>query len=355
MRPQAVKAPPGYRIQATALYTILGFIIFAALAVAFVHTHDYSASVLPKSAWWHHWVNAVVAELLPVSAAISARLQWVTGRSVKFALGCVVGSVLVSGASQLYAADRVVPGAKEFFAVWPAVAALLIGKLVWSEVVYGIELKAAAAEEAEREAKRVARAAQDAQREAAREAARAERVARDEARREAEKAARAEERRLAREAAREDARLAHERAMAAQQLEAETARAAAQAAAQAEVARAQVEAQRVALQARLAEQAARQPADQQKQDVPRREVARNGSGGTSRRPVAETALLAQAVLDKLGDVPRGKAVHAVAQELQVARRTATQFVPAGWPAVRAVVVPSRSADGTRHLEAVPAK
>jgi hypothetical protein len=325
-------------LAAVVLYVLMGVMIVFSLAVAFEHTHDLSERVLPGSAQWQHWISAVDAELLPTASFIALQAQWRSGRPIGYAAVVGVFSLLVSGAAQLFAAGVVFPGARFFFAVWPALAAVLLVKLVWSEVTAGVAAKAAAVVAAQAAAQAARAAAQVARQEAQQAAQAAERAALLRQRTEEDRAARAAEREAAREAAALQATRAHELALAAQQGEAARATRAAQDRARLAEQQADIAARQLSAAQRAAQS---QPVYAGKTPATRNAGPVTAQLTGSRQPVTVTAVQAQNILNGLGPVPREEAVRAVAHGLGQAPRTARQFVPADWPAVRTAVVPQR--------------
>ncbi len=340
-----------YGLATATLYTILGSMIVAALAVAFTHAYDLSASQLPAQDHWKNWVNAVLSELLPMASFLTLFTRWKTRRPLRFSLGVGVFALAVSGMSQLYAAGHVVPFTKEFLAVWPVIAVSLVAKLAWSEIIYGVEYRAQqekARQAAEQAARDAARKREQEDREEVRRAARAEEQRR---RTEEDRAARAADR----EAARELARLEADRKFELARLKLEAEQASARAA-QEEAARAAAARERMAEQAALLDRQRREREAAAHDVAPGQRLVRAGSRGAfrpsaelgngTRMSGADRAAAAQVVLNGLGDVPREEAVRAVARDQGIAARTARQLVPPAWPAVRTAVVPSRSADGS---------
>lgn len=367
MRSKLKSITDPYSVAAVTLYVILGAMVVAALAVAFTHAHDLSQAVLPQQHGWKNWVNAVLSELLPTAAGLACYMQWRTKRKVYFSLAIIAFSLFVSGVSQLYAAGHLLPGTREFLAVWPVIAALLVGKLGWSEIVYSVERRAALLAAAERVELAAQQAEREREKEAREEVRRAERAAELRRRTEEDRAARAAEKQAQREAVQLAAQREHELKLAAQAASAEAVRAAAVAAQQAEAARLRMAEQSALLaaqrheaeerrrdgeaQARHAVLAA-QAAAETRVGVPANGMqVRHGAPVTRPRPAArDRAQVVQKVLDALGDVPRDEAVRTVAAQLDIAARTARNFVPDRWPAVRTAVVPDRSG----RLTSVPA-
>jgi hypothetical protein len=369
-------APKVINIQRRILYWILAVIVGASLASAFTHMHDWtihtidealmSAGSVKRTPGWIGWANAVISELLPAAAFLLIRERHSQRRSVTVPVWIFIGSAVLSLVANLSATGVEIPGAAQFLACLPALATIVLSKVIFSDLGYAAEvaerLAAEAAQAAERAAEQRRRAAeqaaelrrreaeQAAEREAeqrrrdAELAAELDRKAREHeaelAERQARIAAEAETRRAEIEAAdREAERQARERREA---REAELRRAAeverARVAAEAEAELQRAEARRVEAAAEAQRQAAARLAELQAQRRPAPDggdegVDTAGSTGSRRMSSTERAELAAAVLTTLpAGTERPDAVKAVARELGVSAEYARRFVPAGFVA-----------------------
>lgn len=392
-------------------FVILGLVVSAALAGAFTHMHDWTIDAIDgalsaigsdkRTPDWIGWANAVISELLPTSSILSYRKRQRQGRSTTVPIIIFIGSAGVSLLAQLSATGVEVPGAAQFLACLPALAVMILGKVILADVEHAAKQAERAEERARRKATTVARrqafAAKQAQRaaELAAEQARqraelAAELAAEQARRDAEHAAELERQRLAAIAAAEAERVRIEQAaltereriaaderraerearqrIEAERIEAERRRldeaARIRAEGEAEAARiaAAAEARRVEAEAaRLeAETQARRAAAER--IAAARHEARGGAVGGSddeatrerrRRPAAETAALVDDVLAALPDgTERPAAVLAVVAALNVTPEYARRFVPAGWVAGSSAAAGGDSSVRPRHLTAV---
>lgn len=359
-------------------YGILGVVVFAALAGAFTHMHDWTVSSLNgalasagsdrHTPGWIGWANAVISELLPTSSFLSYRKRHAQGRPTGAPVLIFIGSAGVSLLAQLSATGVSIPVAAQFLACLPALAVIVLSKVIFSDLDHAAELKAEADAAAELDAERAAREA-ELKRERAAELKRAEvaeeaelkaRLAREEREQvaelerrkvEAEQAAithraeieSAERREMAaheaaeRQADRDRADRAAQReadtrqAMAreAARVKAESEAAAARIAAEADAARVHAEAQRIEAEAVARKAAVERVAAARHAEV---EPAGEGAGPVrQRRPRAETqALVDAALLTLMPGATRAAAVGEVAAMLDITRRYAGEFIPEDW-------------------------
>jgi hypothetical protein len=379
---------------------ILLFIVVSSLAGAFTHMHDWTREALPKQADWLCWSNAVISELLPTSAFLSMRKRQRQKRSVSVPVSIFLGSACLSMCAQLSATGVRLPYDTQALACLPAVALLILSKVIFGDVEYSRKAREAAEQKAARkavtQARRAAHAAQVARRDAELAAEHAAELARNQAR-EAAELARNQEREaaeLAAELRRQDAELAaelererlrvqadaearrtqieqtaiteREQAKAAERAaeraaqerreardaetrrlaQVERARIEAQAqaereriAAEAEAERVRAEAARVAAEAAEKRQAAALLADHERRGEDG-DVGGGEPAGPRRMRRADRRRLIDAALAGLPDgTTRAEAVVIVAKRLDVAERYVRDFVPQDW-------VAGSSADGS---------
>ncbi|MGW1057646.1 hypothetical protein [Micromonospora rubida] len=131
---------------------ILVAIMAAALAQSFTHMKGWTMRWAPDNTNdWFGWANAVISELLPIAATLSLRRRLRQGKSLMsyplFVL--LLGAVLSIGA-QLAAVGADASMSAKFLACLPALAFLLLSKMVLGDLDAGRKQKLSEAEEAER-------------------------------------------------------------------------------------------------------------------------------------------------------------------------------------------------------------
>jgi hypothetical protein len=369
-------------IQRGAQWGMLGFIVVSSLGGAFTHMHDWTATALPNQADWLCWSNAVISELLPMSSFLSLRSRQQQKRSTTAPGVIFMGAAMLSLCAQLSATGWRLPYDTQLLACLPAIALIVLSKVIFSDIDYAVKERERIAEEAARAAtaasQRQRRDAELAAEQQRRDAELAAELAAEQQRRDAELAAELERQRRADEAeaaeriarieaeamtrrseieahalaertrveaadraAERDARLALERAereREAARLD-EVARIEAQARADAERMRAEAEAEQARAEAARieAETAARLQAAAliagQTADRGSAVVDVDSAPGRRRRTRTETEAIATAALAVLpADTSREDAVKAVAAALDSTVRYAREFVPDDWPA-----------------------
>lgn len=346
---------------------MLGGIVLASLALAFTHMHDWTIESIDgalaavgstrHTPQWAGWANAVISELLPTSAFLSYRERHEQGRPTTTPVVIFIGAAVVSLLAQLSATGVSIPGSAYFLACLPALAVIVLSKVIFSDLDHAATIKAAAEVEAELAAADAAREAELKRRQAAElrrveevEAAELKaRLAREEREHAAELERRkieaeqlvitrrteiesAERREIAERADRAAQREADSRfavARDAARVKAEGEAAAARIAAEADAARVHAEAQRIQAEAAARKAAADRVAAARHAEV---EPAGEGAGPVrQRRPRSETEALVNDVLVTLDHgLSRADAVAEVADRLAIDRRYAREFVPASW-------------------------
>ena len=152
------------------LGVLLG-IMAVSLFASFTHMHDWTMKLMPKGTGdWFGWVNAVISELVPLVSTLKLRKRIHDGGSLwkSYALYILLGSVMLSLAAQLSAVPAEASSTAKFLACLPAIAVLVLSKLVIGDLDAGRKAALSQAEQAE------IAAAQAAQQAATLRAARAE-------------------------------------------------------------------------------------------------------------------------------------------------------------------------------------
>ncbi len=134
------------------LLVLLG-IMAASLYASFNHMHDWTMRLMPPGTPdWFGWVNAIISELVPLVSTLKLRkLLHDGGQLLKsYALYVLLASVLLSLSAQLSAVSSHASVTAKFLACLPAVAVLVLSKMV----IGGMDAtRKAAQSEAERDQK----------------------------------------------------------------------------------------------------------------------------------------------------------------------------------------------------------
>lgn len=322
-------------------------------AGAFTHMYAWTNDRVPDQPDWMGWGNAVISEIMPMTSFLSLRRRQRQERPTGLPMLIFFGSILLSLAGNLHPVTGGYLGDKYLLAGLPAIALLVLSKMVFADLDYArkereraAQLAARNAELAERKARRDAElaaelkarqdreaaelAAELAERErrAAAELAEREREheaelarQRDEAQTERELAlakvqGETERRRVELEAAERDAaRRAEEARLAeAERIRAEGQAEAARIAAEAEAERARAAAALLEAQAEAARKSAQVVADLRSTPSKASKAGDDGAvgGGQRRRTREETVALVNGVLAGLeAPVTRDQAVAAI--------------------------------------------
>lgn len=131
---------------------ILVAIMGAALAQSFTHMKDWTMHWAPTNTGdWFGWANAVISELLPIAATLSLRRRLRQGKSLmSYPLVILLLGAVLSIGAQLAAVGEGASLSAKFLACLPALAFLLLSKLVLGDLDAGRKQKLTEAEEAER-------------------------------------------------------------------------------------------------------------------------------------------------------------------------------------------------------------
>jgi peptidoglycan/LPS O-acetylase OafA/YrhL len=128
----------------------LVFVALASFALAFTHMHDWTAEALPGSAEWMRWANAVVSEILPTMSFIIWQEREEQERPSRAPLLLFLGSVVLSILAQLSATGLRIPYDAQLLACLPAIALMLLAKMVLGDLSYTRKAKLTAIAEAAR-------------------------------------------------------------------------------------------------------------------------------------------------------------------------------------------------------------
>lgn len=372
---------------ALAQYVMLGFIVLAALAGSFTHMHDWTireidAALLARgidahTPNWFGWANAVTSELMPTSAFLSIQQRKVQNRSTTVPTWIFAGSFVVSIMAQLSATGIDILFAAEFLAMLPALAVLIMSKVIFGDIEHAGKVRAEAAARAELAAELAAELRRKERREAAELSERRRVESAELKRQELREVAELERQRteLAAELKRQELHDAaelerqHEREIRDHAAELERQRIAAEQAGLTE--RARIEADERREEAARQERREAAERDRQAERAEAEAQARRAAAGRVaaarhadheqaasgaprvRRPRHETQALVDDVLATLAEgTPREDAVQAVAAALTITARYARDFVPEGWVAGSSVVEGGVSSAGWRHLTVV---
>ncbi|MEV0842709.1 DUF2637 domain-containing protein [Actinocatenispora sera] len=133
-------------MESVARVGILAGIGVMAGAASFTHMHDWTMQALPRgTADWFGWANAVASELMPTCALLEIRRKRRAGGSITYPVTLLVASGLLSlGAQVSQAGDSLT---SKGLAALPAVAFMLLVKLVFSGLPHGTPASVASAGE----------------------------------------------------------------------------------------------------------------------------------------------------------------------------------------------------------------
>jgi hypothetical protein len=118
---------------------ILSLVMLASLAASFTHMKHWTMRWMPDDTPdWFGWANAVISELVPLGATLSLRKRLRQGKPLwSYALVVLLAGALLSLAAQLSAVGADASLSAKFLAALPAIAFLLLSKLVLGDLDSG--------------------------------------------------------------------------------------------------------------------------------------------------------------------------------------------------------------------------
>lgn len=146
------------RIESVLLVGILVPIVGASMAAAFTHMHDWTMDLNPHASEWFGWANAVISELLMFAGFLLLRRRIRRGEGYWAPLSVMLGGTALSLCAQIHSVGWDAGLAAKLLAALPALAFMVLIKLIIGEV--DAAKKAAAAAAAEKETQRAAQARQ---------------------------------------------------------------------------------------------------------------------------------------------------------------------------------------------------
>ncbi|GAA2532284.1 hypothetical protein [Pilimelia columellifera] len=133
------------RVESTLLVGILVPIVGASMAAAFTHMHDWTMSLMPGADEWFGWANAVISELLMFAGFLLLRRRIRRSEPYGGPLGVMIGGTALSLCAQIHSVGWDAEWDAMLLAALPALAFMVLIKLIMKEVDSAKKNAAAAA------------------------------------------------------------------------------------------------------------------------------------------------------------------------------------------------------------------